>query len=77
MEVNLSLPINYIMLEFLVSSCLTVTAIKWFLKRTQMCSVVHETPLSGTEICALCSYKYSMETAIYQEIFILVLALLL
>lgn len=68
MEINLNLPISYIILEFLVSSCLTLMTIKCFLKRTRMCSVVHETPLYGTEICALCSGKYSMETTIYQDI---------
>lgn len=30
MEMNLILPINYIMFQFLVSSCLPVKAIKWY-----------------------------------------------
>lgn len=71
MEINLNLPIIYITLEFFVSSCFTAMAIKYFLKRTWMCLVVHETSLSGTEICALCSYKDSKETGTYQEIFVL------
>lgn len=71
MEINLNLPINDIMLEFFVSSCFTAMAVKCFLKRTWMCSVVHETSLSGTEICALCSYKDSTEIGTYQEIFVL------